>query len=30
MENCPVRQDAFRGLIEWKRENVLPNRKHGE
>jgi divalent metal cation (Fe/Co/Zn/Cd) transporter len=30
MENCPVRQDAFTGLIEWKRENVLPNRKHGE
>ncbi|TWW00386.1 cation diffusion facilitator family transporter [Chitinophaga pinensis] len=30
MENCPVRQDAFTGMIEWKRENVLPNRKHGE
>ncbi|QHS58926.1 cation diffusion facilitator family transporter [Chitinophaga agri] len=30
MENCPVRQDEFTGLITWKRENVLPNRKHGE
>ncbi|ACU61212.1 cation diffusion facilitator family transporter [Chitinophaga pinensis] len=30
MQNCPVRQEAFSGLIEWKRENVLPNRKHGE
>lgn len=30
MENCLVRQDEFTGLITWKRENVLPNRKHGE
>lgn len=30
MEHCPVRQDAFAGIIDWKRENVLPNRKHGE
>jgi len=30
LEECPVRQDRFTGLITWKRENVLPNRKHGE
>ncbi len=28
--NCPVRSDAFTGKITWTRENVLPNRKHGE
>lgn len=27
--NCPVRKHPFTGLIEWKKENVLPNRKHG-
>ncbi len=30
LKECPVRQDRFTGLITWKRENVLPNRKHGE
>lgn len=30
MHECPVRQHPFTGLIAWKRENVLPNRKHGE
>ncbi len=30
LADCPVRQDKFTGLIPWKRENVLPNRKHGE
>ncbi|PWV55848.1 cation diffusion facilitator family transporter [Chitinophaga sp. S165] len=30
LADCPVRQDKFTGLIQWKRENVLPNRKHGE
>lgn len=30
LSECPVRQAAFTGVIEWKRENVLPNRKHGE
>ncbi|PSL27506.1 cation diffusion facilitator family transporter [Chitinophaga ginsengisoli] len=30
LAECPVRQDRFTGLITWKRENVLPNRKHGE
>ena len=30
LAECPVRQDEFKGLIRWTRENVLPNRKHGE
>jgi len=30
LAECPVRQERFTGLITWKRENVLPNRKHGE
>lgn len=30
LAECPVRQDRFTGLIPWTRENVLPNRKHGE
>ncbi|WP_343674980.1 cation diffusion facilitator family transporter [Chitinophaga sp.] len=30
MPACPVRQHAFTGAIQWTRENVLPNRKHGE
>lgn len=30
MPACPVRQDKFTGRIDWTRENVLPNRKHGE
>jgi divalent metal cation (Fe/Co/Zn/Cd) transporter len=28
--DCPVRQEPFTGVIQWTRENVLPNRKHGE
>lgn len=30
LEKCPVRKEAFTGLITWTKENVLPNRKHGE
>lgn len=30
MPECPVRQHDFTGTIPWTRENVLPNRKHGE
>jgi cation diffusion facilitator family transporter len=30
LAQCPVRQDEFTGVIGWTRENVLPNRKHGE
>lgn len=30
LADCLVRQDEFKGLIPWTRENVLPNRKHGE
>jgi cation diffusion facilitator family transporter len=30
MPDCPVRQHEFTGAITWTRENVLPNRKHGE
>lgn len=29
LSECPVRQHAFTGKIDWKKENVLPNRKHG-
>ena len=29
LAQCPVRSEAFTGKITWKRENVLPNRKHG-
>lgn len=29
LKECPVRSEAFSGKITWKRENVLPNRKHG-
>ncbi|MFY0256391.1 cation diffusion facilitator family transporter [Chitinophaga sp. 30R24] len=28
-EACPVRSHPFTGKIEWSRDNVLPNRKHG-
>lgn len=27
---CPVRSHAFTGRITWTKENVLPNRKHGQ
>lgn len=27
--DCAVRKNSFMEKIEWKRENVLPNRKHG-
>lgn len=27
---CPVRSHPFTGKIDWKKENVLPNRKHAE
>ena len=30
VSECPVRQHAFTGIIPWTRENVLPNRKHGD
>ncbi|OMP74827.1 MULTISPECIES: cation diffusion facilitator family transporter [unclassified Chitinophaga] len=30
MAKCAVRQHEFTGTIPWTRENVLPNRKHGE
>ncbi|HYD21653.1 MAG TPA: cation diffusion facilitator family transporter [Flavipsychrobacter sp.] len=30
IENCPVRQEAFKGHIEWNLENVWANKKHGE
>lgn len=30
LADCPVRQHEFTGLIPWREENVLPNRKHGE
>lgn len=30
MPDCAVRQHDFTGVIHWTRENVLPNRKHGE
>jgi cation diffusion facilitator family transporter len=30
LDGCPVRQDQFTHVITWTRENVLPNRKHGE
>ncbi len=30
IENCPVRQEAFKGQIEWNLENVWANKKHGE
>lgn len=30
MAGCAVRQHEFKGEIVWTRENVLPNRKHGE
>ncbi|MBW8686766.1 cation diffusion facilitator family transporter [Chitinophaga rhizophila] len=30
LEKCPVRQEVFTGTIVWTKENVLPNRKHGE
>jgi cation diffusion facilitator family transporter len=29
LSECPVRSEPFTGKITWKRENVLPNRKHG-
>ena len=29
IENCPVRQEAFKGQIEWNLENVWANKKHG-
>lgn len=30
LEACPVRSAPFESKIEWSRENVLPNHKHGE
>ena len=30
MPDCAVRKHDFTGVIVWRRENVLPNRKHGE
>lgn len=30
LATCPVRKHTFTGIIPWTRENVLPNRKHGE
>jgi cation diffusion facilitator family transporter len=30
LKKCPVRQHEFTGLIPWTKENVLPNRKHGD
>ena len=29
IKDCPVRRLPFHSVVEWKRENVLPNRKHG-
>jgi cation diffusion facilitator family transporter len=30
IENCPVRQESFKGQIQWNLENVWANHKHGE
>lgn len=30
LQQCPVRKHPFTGKITWTKENVLPNRKHGE
>lgn len=30
VENCPVRQEDFKGQVEWNLENVWVNHKHGE
>jgi len=29
MSNCPVRTEAFKGRVEWTKENVLRNKRHG-
>lgn len=29
LKQCPVRSEPFTGKIAWRKENVLPNRKHG-
>jgi cation diffusion facilitator family transporter len=30
LENCPVRQQIFKGQVKWNLENVWANHKHGE
>lgn len=30
VENCPVRQNKFKGIVAWDLENVLKNKKHNK